>query len=63
MSYPTCEDCGSRISGGHCVYCHEEVFIEQQYVDLGEDVPEIIEQKAVQQEAHPSRVYDRRAWR
>lgn len=50
MSYPTCEDCGSKMSGGFCTYCDEEHFIAEQYQELGEEVPEIIASKAVQQE-------------
>lgn len=30
----TCEDCGERIIGNHCVNCHEEVFIAEQHVEL-----------------------------
>jgi hypothetical protein len=45
----TCEDCGCRIAGGHCVNCHEEVFIAQQYRDLGMEVPKSIEEKEMEQ--------------
>ena len=51
MSYQTCEDCGSRMSGGFCTWCNEEHFIAEQYHDLGESVPESISIKAAQQEA------------
>jgi len=39
MAYQTCEDCGSKIYSGHCVNCHEETFIAQQYRDMGDAVP------------------------
>lgn len=45
----TCEDCGSRVYGGHCVNCHEETFIADQYRDLGEPVPELIANKELEQ--------------
>jgi len=41
-----CEDCGCGINGGFCSNCHEEVFIAEQYSDLGEDVPSSINSKA-----------------
>lgn len=25
----TCEDCGSKVYGGHCVNCHEETYIAE----------------------------------
>lgn len=49
MSYQTCEDCGSKVYGGHCTWCHEETFIASQYRDLGEQVPVYIEQKELEQ--------------
>lgn len=49
MAYQTCEDCGSKIYGGHCVNCHEETFIADQYRDLGEVVPESISEKELEQ--------------
>lgn len=42
MAYQTCEDCGSKVYGGHCTWCHEETFIAQQYRDEGMSVPESI---------------------
>lgn len=51
MSYKTCEDCGSKMSGGFCTWCDEEVFIEEQYQELGEKVPEIIATKSAEQRA------------
>lgn len=49
MSYQTCVDCGSKVYGGHCTYCHEETSIAQQYRDLGEYVPETIGQLELEQ--------------
>lgn len=34
-----CEDCGCKVFSGHCVNCHEETHIANQYRDLGEGVP------------------------
>lgn len=33
MNY--CEDCGCKVFNGHCVNCHEEVYISEQYFELG----------------------------
>lgn len=35
MSQKYCEDCGCKIYNGHCVNCHEEVFIAEQDRELG----------------------------
>lgn len=45
----TCVDCGSRVYGGHCSWCHEETFIADQYRDLGESVPESISNAELEQ--------------
>lgn len=34
------------MSGGFCSNCHEEVFIAEQYSELGEDIPQSIADKA-----------------
>lgn len=52
-----CEDCGCKVFSGHCVNCHEETFIAQQYRDLGETVPETIAEKEVEQSVHLSKTY------
>ena len=44
-----CPDCGCSMSGGFCSNCHEEVFIAEQYSDLGMDIPVSIAQKAAEQ--------------
>jgi hypothetical protein len=49
MSYQTCKDCGSKVYNGHCIYCHEETFIADQYRDLGEPVPQSIADKEYEQ--------------
>ena len=36
----TCEDCGCRIYSGHCVNCHEEVFIVEQYYEDNLPLPD-----------------------
>lgn len=38
MSY--CSDCGCKVYNGACTNCHEAVYIEQQYYDLGMDTSE-----------------------
>ena len=38
MTY--CEDCGCKIIGGHCVNCHEEVHILNQYIDQDMELPD-----------------------
>jgi len=43
-----CENCGCGMSGGFCSNCHEEVFIAEQYAELGEDCPVSIHNKAVE---------------
>lgn len=30
-----CEDCGCKVYSGACTNCHEAVYIEQQYHELG----------------------------
>lgn len=50
-----CENCGCGMSGGFCSNCHEEVFIAEQYSELGQDVPESIAQKANEQINDPER--------
>ena len=40
-----CENCGCGMDGGFCSNCHEEVFIAEQYSELGQDVPPSIMQK------------------
>lgn len=44
-----CDDCGSKVYGGHCTWCHEETFIAQQYRDLDEPVPKTIADKESEQ--------------
>lgn len=38
--FHACENCGSRVYGGYCVNCHEEVFIAEQLSLDGETVPD-----------------------
>jgi len=30
-----CEDCGCKVYSGHCVNCHEEVYIGEQHFEQG----------------------------
>lgn len=50
MAYASCENCGERVYRGLCTNCHEENFIEDQYHDLGEPVPDSIYSKARENE-------------
>lgn len=43
-----CEDCGCKTYNGVCVNCHEEVYIADQYRDLGESVPKVISDKELE---------------
>jgi hypothetical protein len=36
MSY--CENCGSKVYNGHCVYCHEEYYIMEQINEMDEPI-------------------------
>jgi hypothetical protein len=37
---PHCEDCGTRLQGGRCPNCHEEIFIRDQYIEIGIPMPD-----------------------
>lgn len=34
-----CDDCGCNVYNGHCVNCHEEVYIYEQHEELGFPIP------------------------
>jgi len=34
-----CEDCGCKVFNGHCVNCHEELYIQDQYIEQGIPLP------------------------
>jgi hypothetical protein len=51
-----CENCGCGMDGGFCSNCHEEVFIAEQYSQLGMDVPETIARAASEQMNDPDRM-------
>ena len=44
------------MSGGFCSNCHEEVFIAEQYSEMGMEVPPSIAQKASEQMNDPDRL-------
>jgi len=50
-----CEDCGCKVFSGHCTNCHEETFIAEQYIELGEEVPSSINKKVLEQEINLSK--------
>lgn len=52
-----CEDCGCKVYGGHCINCHEETFIAEQYRDLGEPVSKNIADKELEQSVKLSKTY------
>lgn len=45
-----CLNCGEKVYRGLCTNCHEENYIENQYMDLNEPVPESIFNKARENE-------------
>ena len=40
-----CPDCGCKMYNGACVNCHEEVYIRDQYEDLGLEMSEEFREK------------------
>lgn len=34
-----CEDCGCKVYNGRCTNCHEELYILDQYLELGMELP------------------------
>jgi hypothetical protein len=51
MAYSTCEDCGTKLSGGICPNCSEELFIyTTQYEDLPETLSEEFTDKVKEQQ-------------
>jgi hypothetical protein len=51
-----CENCGCKSFRGLCTNCHEENYIEDQYVELGIPTPKSIYEKARENEAALTRV-------
>jgi hypothetical protein len=45
------------MSGGFCPNCNEEVFIAEQYRELGKEVPETIANKEAEHIQNPARQY------
>lgn len=50
-----CEDCGCKIYNGHCVNCHEEVYIAKQHYEQGSwaETSEEFKQKVSEQLDNP----------
>lgn len=50
-----CEDCGCRVYSGHCVNCHEDVYIADQHYELGtwDDCSDEFKQRVVEWENNP----------
>ena len=42
----TCENCGCKVYSGYCVNCNEEHFIEEQYIENNDYIPDVIYEKA-----------------
>ena len=40
-----CEDCGSKVYDGACVWCHEEVYIARQIMENDDPMPDLIRDK------------------
>lgn len=36
----SCPDCGEAMYGGACTWCHEEIYVAEQYEMDGESVPD-----------------------
>jgi hypothetical protein len=51
-----CGNCGCSMSGGFCSNCHEEVFIAEQYSDLGEECPASIHNRAAEHIKNKERI-------
>lgn len=45
-----CENCGCKAFRGLCTNCHEENYIEQQYIEDNKQIPKNIYEKARQNE-------------
>jgi hypothetical protein len=39
MSTTFCDDCGSKVYSGGCINCHEELYIMDQYIEQGMELP------------------------
>lgn len=39
MSYKSCNDCGHKIGKHGCIYCNEESYIVDQYIEEGMALP------------------------
>ena len=54
-----CEDCGCKVFGGHCVNCHEDVYIAQQHYELGtfDECSDEFKQKVAEQEININKTY------
>ncbi len=48
MRTKDCENCGCKTYNYLCVNCHEANYIQDQYEDLGMEVPMVISQKAIE---------------
>lgn len=35
-----CEDCGCKVYSGRCTNCHEELYILDQYIEQGMELPD-----------------------
>ena len=53
-----CEDCGCKVYSGACTNCHEEIYIEQQYYELYEPLPNLIKDKASKHREQIKKVKD-----
>lgn len=54
MAYQACEDCGTKMYGGFCPNCNEEVFIAQQYREEGIPIPASLSAKVYEHVNNPA---------
>ena len=56
-----CEDCGSNVYNGHCVWCHEETYIAEQNYSNDEPIAfsEEFQEKLKQQVAEAKEILER----
>ena len=56
MATTSCPDCGEKVYGEWCTWCHEEVYIAQQYEIDGDPVPDVLLDKIAEFEPKPTDV-------
>ena len=49
-----CENCGCKVYNGRCTNCHEELYILDQYYELGMELPD--ENSEFMKKAHKCKI-------